>query len=121
VHFHIMLMITCGCIQPFYVKRRNYFFTKSRLIYKTHWYVFIVYAMHFSVPPIKSLIVMSYLPPKCEHISKRAVELGLMPMATCCWLKPGQLDNNYNLNVISSSLHLILSITLITRSFFIGP
>jgi hypothetical protein len=50
--------------------------------------------MYFSVPPANLLIAMSYLPLICEHISERAVELGLMPMADCYWSKLEQLENN---------------------------
>ena len=55
---------------------------------------------------------MSYLPPRCELISERAVELGLMPMAVCCWPRLEQLEIWFFFFNFNSAVHLIISSSL---------
>ena len=55
-----------------------------------------------SVPPANLLTAMSYLPPRCEHISERAVEFDLMHMAGCYRLKLEQLEYIYNIILLFS-------------------
>jgi hypothetical protein len=46
------------------------------------------YATYFSIPSVNTLVFAdkwTYLPPRWEHISERAVGLDIVPMASCCW------------------------------------